>query len=175
MNKLLIVVVILSLFLTGCIEQSVIFSTFEIVPSGIRDCDYDENRKQFSVVVREDNNEIIDYKPPILNFRITPDIPAGSSTEDYVTIFFELEYDQGKFFQDSQGVRQIKWSSGNDIWKISGSKKFPIISTLDLNLELNLNINQVLEEGETFVRIIFHDEQDLWRDSYDVLLKGIRT
>ena len=140
----------------------------------VDNCHFDSENDKITVVVREDNGQL-EYETPKMTFMITPDIPPGSKSTDYITINFEVEYDLGKYYQESLGVQNIKWSSGDQIWKESGSKQFRIKNHLELQLELFLNVNQVLKSGSTYHKITFSDESGQWAHTYDLLLKGIKT
>lgn len=173
--RLLILVLVVTLFFCGCLEQkSISFSTFEIVPKDDRNCKYEEG--VFSVTVLEQDDEIVDWSVPLLQFKIRPNLETSDyDAEDYCTIFFELIYDSPRIFQMSQGVYQVEWYTGQDTWKLRGSKQFSVMSELNLKLELNLNLNQVLEEGTTELTIRFYNKEEYWKQEYPLIIRGIRV
>ena len=94
--------------------------------------------------------------------------------EDFVTIFFEVEYDTPRIFQMSQGVYQVEWYTGQDTWKIEGSKQFNVMDEMNLYLKMNLNVNQVLEESISDLTIRFYDKEQYWKQEYPLRIEGIR-
>jgi len=173
MKRVLLLLFILILF-TGCLQQSAVKSAvFRVNVDTIQNCAYMRDEKTISIIVKTQDDRIIDYRNPKLNFTFEIIPPSGSYRDDYAYLFFSAHDYDPRIFRDSEGIYQIKWTHGREIYLINGYRRLQMLDTYHLNLELKLNPFQLSEIQDSSMQITFHNKDNSWSDTYTVNFVGV--
>jgi len=166
------------LLLSGCLQQSTVKSAeFDTQVNTVQNSNYDSNLKQITVIVQTDEDDnLIDYRNPIINFTFVIYPPPGSYEDDYAYLIFSAHDYDPRIFRDSDGIYQLIWKDENrDTFLISGEKRLKMLNAPYLELEMKLNPYQLAEIGDSSLQITFHNLDDSWSDTYDVLFLGVEV